>query len=145
MLSGVYRNTQLDRVVYGRPALEVLGELLAAYGKTRALVVSTRSLSGPQGLGTAIAEGLGERCVGLFGRVSAHSPRDDVIAAAEEARRLGADILVAVGGSSVTDACKVVQLAVWNGLTRRERAGSLPRRRPRRRQGARRRAPIRCA
>jgi len=117
MLSGVYRNTQLDRVVYGRPALDVLGELLAAYGKTRALVVSTRSLSGSDGLGTAIAEGLGERCVGRFGRISAHSPRDDVIAAADEARRLQADILVAVGGSSVTDACKVVQLAVWNGLT----------------------------
>jgi maleylacetate reductase len=117
MLSGVYRNTQLDRVVYGRPALEVLGELLDAYGKTRALVVSTRSLSGPDGLGTAVAEGLGGRSVGLFGRISAHSPRDDVIAAADEARRLEANILVAVGGSSVTDACKVVQLAVWNGLT----------------------------
>ena len=116
MLSGVYRNTLLDRVVYGRPAPDVLAELLDAYGKRRALVVSTRSLSGPQGLGTGIAEGLGERCVGIFGRISAHSPRDDVIAAAEEARRLQADILVAVGGSSVTDACKVVQLAVWNGL-----------------------------
>jgi maleylacetate reductase len=117
MLSGVYRNTQLDRVVYGRPALEVLGELLTAYGMSRALVVSTRSLSGPNGLGATITEGLGDRCVGLFGRISAHSPRDDVIAAADEARRLDADILVAVGGSSVTDACKVVQLAVWNGLT----------------------------
>ena len=82
MLSGVYRNTLLDRVVYGRPAADVLAELLDAYGKRRALVVSTRSLSGPQGLGTGIAEGLGERCVGLFGRISAHSPRDDVIAAA---------------------------------------------------------------
>ena len=68
MLSGVYRNTLLDRVVYGRPAADVLDELLGAYGKRRALVVSTRSLSGPQRSGaTGIAEGLGERCVGLFG------------------------------------------------------------------------------
>jgi len=116
MLSGVYRQTLLDRVVYGRPALEVLAELLAEYGKTRALVVSTRSLSGPNGLASAIASELGARCVGLYGGVSAHSPRDTVIAAADEARRLEADMLVAVGGSSVTDACKVVQLAVWNGL-----------------------------
>ncbi len=117
MLSGVHRQTLQDRVVYGRPALEVLAELLAAYGKSRALVVSTRSLSGAQGLASEIAVGLGARCVGLYGGVSAHSPRDDVIAAAAEARGRDADILVAVGGSSVTDACKVVQLAVWNRLT----------------------------
>lgn len=117
MLNGVYRQTLQDRVVYGRPSVEVLVELLAEYGKTRALVVSTRSLSGPQGLASEVARGLGGRCAGLYGSVSAHSPRDAVIAAAAEARRLEADVLVAVGGSSVTDACKVVQLAVWNGLT----------------------------
>jgi len=117
MLSGVHRQTLLDRVVYGRPAGQVLGELLDAYGKRRALVVSTRSLSGPDGLAREIAAALGERCAGFYGEISAHSPRDTVIAAAAEARRANADILVAVGGSSVTDACKVVQLAVWNRLT----------------------------
>ena len=136
MLSGVYRNTLLDRVVYGRPAPDVLAELLEAYGKRRALVVSTRSLSGPRGLGTGIAEGLGERCVGLFGRISAHSPRDDVIAAAEEARRLQADILVAVGGGSVIDACKVVQLALWNGLADAAALDPFAGRGPRRREDA---------
>ncbi len=117
MLSGVHRQTLQDRVVYGRPATQVLAELLDAYRKTRALVVSTRSISGPDGLARQIAAGLGERCVGFYGEISAHSPRDTVIAAAAEARKADADILVAIGGSSVTDACKVVQLAVWNGLT----------------------------
>ena len=138
MLSGVYRQTLQDRVVSGRPAAEVLAELLAEYGKTRALVVSTRSLSGRQGLAIEIAAALGERCVGLHGSISAHSPRDDVIAAAEEARRLRADILVAIGGSSVTDACKVVQLAVWNGLTD---AGALDPYRAGARSGAKAPAP----
>ena len=117
MLSGVHRQTLQDRVVYGRPAAQVLGELLDAYGKRRALVVSTRSLSGQGGLARQIESGLRERCAGFYGEISAHSPRDDVIAAADAARRAEADIIVAVGGSSVTDACKVVQLAVWNGLT----------------------------
>jgi maleylacetate reductase len=92
MLSGVYRHTSQDQVVYGRPALEVLVELLAEYGKTRALVVSTRSLNGPRGLAGEIADGLGEQCVGLYGCVPARSPRAAVIAAAAEARRLQADI-----------------------------------------------------
>lgn len=138
MLSGVYRHILQDRVVYGRPAPEVLAELLADYGKTRALVVSTRSLSGPEGLASRIAAQLGDRCAGLFGEVSAHSPRGAVIAAADAVRRLGADILVAVGGSSVTDACKVVQLAVWNGLSD---VGELDPYRAGVRQGAKRPAP----
>ncbi len=47
MLSGAYRNTLLDRVVYGRPAPDVLAELLDAYGCRRALVVSTRFAQRP--------------------------------------------------------------------------------------------------
>jgi maleylacetate reductase len=117
MLSGVHRHILQNRVVYGRSAPEVLAELLDAYGKHRALVVSTRSLCGPNGLAPAIAGDLGERCVGLYGGVSAHSPREAVIEAAEAARRNDADIIVAVGGGSVTDACKAAQIAVWHGLT----------------------------
>ncbi|MGH6957424.1 MAG: hypothetical protein ACREEW_12240, partial [Caulobacteraceae bacterium] len=67
MLSGVYRQSLQDRVVYGRPAGEALAELLADYGKARALVVSTRSISGPGGLAAEIADGLGARCAGLYG------------------------------------------------------------------------------
>ncbi len=95
-------------------------ELLAENGKGRALVVSTRSPSGPQGLKQSeIAESLesGVRRR-LYGSVSAHSPRDDVIAAAGEARRLQADILVAIGGQlGDRRLYKVAQLAVWNALT----------------------------
>jgi maleylacetate reductase len=118
MLSGVHRHILQNRVVYGRPAREVLAELLDAYGKRRALVVSTRSLSGPNGFATTIAGELGERCVGLYGGVAAHSPRETVIEAADAARRGEADIIVAVGGGSVTDACKAAQIAVWHGLTK---------------------------
>jgi maleylacetate reductase len=39
-----------------------------------------------------------------------------VIAGAELARELGADHLLAVGGGSVTDATKVMLLALWRGL-----------------------------
>src|SRR5258708_7261104 len=118
MLNGVHRHIQQDRVVYGRPAVEVLNELLGAYGKRRALVVSTRSLSGPQGLATRVGAELGGRCVGVYGGVSAHAPRQAVVEAAAEVRRTNADIIVALGGGSVSDACKAVQIAVWQGVTR---------------------------
>jgi maleylacetate reductase len=41
-----------------------------------------------------------------------------VIEAAVEARRTDADLIVGIGGGSVADACKAVQIAVWHGLTR---------------------------
>jgi maleylacetate reductase len=131
MLSGTHRNSLQEQVVYGRPAREVLAELAGAFGARRLLITSTASLAGPGGLAHRLAADLGGACVGVFAGVSAHSPREGVIAGAQEARRLGADLLVAVGGGSVIDATKVMQLALWAGLETPEalgayRAGSEP-------------------
>jgi maleylacetate reductase len=56
--------------------------------------------------------------VGVFADIGAHSPREGVVAGAAEARRLNADLLVALGGGSVIDATKVMQLCLWAGLER---------------------------
>ena len=116
-------------MVYGRPAVEVLKELAAAYGARRLLITTTASLAGDIAARTA-AE-LGDLCVGVFSGVSAHSPREAVIAGAAEARRLEADLLVALGGGSAIDATKVMQICLWAGLTKSEeldayRAGQGP-------------------
>ena len=113
MLNGTHRNSLQEQVIYGRPAVEVLGELAEAFGVGRLMITSTASLAGPGGLAERLARDLGPRCVGIFAGISAHSPREGVIAGAAEARRLGADLLVAVGGGSVIDATKVMQLALW--------------------------------
>ena len=117
MLSGHHRGSQQDDVVYGRAAADALGQLAATYGCARLLVVSTRSLAAQA---HALAEQLGTRVVGVFTEVGAHSPRPDVIAGAARARSLGADLLVALGGGSVIDATKVMQLCLWGALTRPE-------------------------
>ena len=129
MLTGTHRNSLQEQVVYGRPALEVVAELAKAYGAKRLMITTTASLAGPQGLATRLSEGLGELCVGLFSAIAAHSPREAVIAGAMEARRLKADLLLAVGGGSAIDATKVMQIALWAGLDRTDqldayRAGS---------------------
>jgi maleylacetate reductase len=132
VISGTHRNSLQEMVVYGRPAAEVVAELAGGFGARRLLVTSTASLASEGGgLARTLAADLGEACVGVFAGVSAHSPREGVIAGAREARRLGADLLVAVGGGSVIDATKVMQLALWAGLDAPEalgpyRAGSGP-------------------
>jgi maleylacetate reductase len=118
MLSGTHRFPRQDEVVYGRPAAEVLKELAAAYGARRLLITTTASLA--DGLAAQTAAALGDLCVGVFSGISAHSPREGVIAGAASARRLNADLLVALGGGSAIDATKVMQLCLWAGLTKPE-------------------------
>ena len=45
-----------------------------------------------------------------------HTPRAAVIAAAEQARAAKADLIVTVGGGSITDGAKAVQLCLANDI-----------------------------
>ncbi len=117
MLSGTHRYFLQERVIYGKPAAAAVAEEAAATGATRILVTTTRSLGGPGGLAAAISGALGARHAGTYAGISAHSPRDAVIAGAAEARAAKADLMVAVGGGSVIDATKVMLLALWHGLS----------------------------
>ena len=45
-----------------------------------------------------------------------HTPREAVIAAAEQARAANADLIVTVGGGSITDGAKAVQLCLANDI-----------------------------
>jgi maleylacetate reductase len=60
---------------------------------------------------------LGNRFAGVCAKVGAHTPRTDVVAAANAAREGGADLIVTLGGGSVTDAAKMVGLCLGNGVT----------------------------
>ncbi|HEY1927920.1 MAG TPA: iron-containing alcohol dehydrogenase [Caulobacteraceae bacterium] len=116
MLAGTHRNSTQEQVIYGRTSLDSVRDLARDMGASRLLITTTASLAGEAGLASQLARRLGSLCVGLFAGASAHSPREGVIAGAAEARRVGADLLVAVGGGSVVDATKVMQLALWAGV-----------------------------
>ncbi|HEX7945192.1 MAG TPA: iron-containing alcohol dehydrogenase [Phenylobacterium sp.] len=115
MLSGAHAFPKQDRVIYGRPAAEVLESLAKGWGAQRLLITTTASLA--DGLAAETARALGGLCVGVFSGIGAHSPREGVIAGAAEARRLDADLLVALGGGSVIDATKLIQLCLWADVT----------------------------
>jgi maleylacetate reductase len=116
MISGTHRFPRQDSVIYGRPAAAGVVEAARARGRSRALLVTTASLSGPDGPANRLARDLGGLCVGAFAGVTAHSPREGVIAGAAQARAANADLIVAFGGGSVIDAAKVMQICVWAGL-----------------------------
>ncbi len=114
---GYFTVQPIEQIIFGVPLEEAIVAEADRYGAKRVFVTSTRSLSqlenGP--LQRAI-KALGHRHVGTYSRISAHSPREDVIAGAMAARAAKADIILAIGGGSVIDATKAMLLCLWLGL-----------------------------
>lgn len=117
MIEGVHRFPHQDVVIYGRPAREALSDLASRFGASRLFIMTTRSLGGASGPAAGLAAALGPLCVGVFEKIASHSPRSDVVAGAAAARAAGADMLVALGGGSVIDAAKLMQLCLWADIT----------------------------
>ena len=114
MLTGTVHWTAQERVIHGKPVAEALREEIERLGAKRVLLLTTRSLTNGK-LIRAVTSALGDRCVGTFDAIRAHSPREAVIRGAALARDVEADHLLAVGGGSVTDATKTMLLALWRG------------------------------
>lgn len=115
MLIGALQLPMQEKVIYGVAAAEAMDAEVTRLGANRVFVLTTRSLAnGP--LVNAICDALGKRCAGVYEKISSHTPRSDVVAAMQAARAAAADLLVAVGGGSVIDATKVIQLGLTSGV-----------------------------
>ncbi len=95
------------RVVFGVGSLDRLAEEVERLGVAKALVLST-----PQQREHAedVAARLGARSAGVFDKAEMHVPIEVARAARDEAKRLGADACVAVGGGSTTGLGKAIGL-----------------------------------
>jgi len=115
--AGTFHVTAHERVVFGMPAEQAVLAEVERCGARRVLLSSTRSLtrleSGPL---QRLEKALGTRHAGTFAAIRSHSPREDVVAGANAAREVEADLIVAVGGGSVIDATKAMLLCLWHGL-----------------------------
>ena len=115
MLTGTVQWSAQERVVHGKPAAEAVRAEIERVGAQRVLLLTTRSLN-DSALIRDLTSALGDRCVGRFSAIQAHSPREAVIAGAALAREVEADHLLAVGGGSVIDATKTMLLALWRDV-----------------------------
>ncbi|HEX2541706.1 MAG TPA: maleylacetate reductase [Caldimonas sp.] len=98
-------DTRLPRVVFGAGTLQRLGAELDRLGLSRALLLST---PGQAALAARAAAAIGARVAGVFAQAAMHVPVEVARAACDEARRVGADCTVAVGGGSTTGLAKAV-------------------------------------
>ena len=85
-------------------------QLVEELGGRRVMIVTGRTLATRTPLIDALVTALGTRHAVTFPRMGAHAPRADIDDAIAMARASGADVLIGFGGSSVTDATKIVAL-----------------------------------
>src|SRR3546814_3959430 len=105
-MKGLWYSGQPSRVVFGPGSLSHLERESDLLGAKRALVLST-----PEQVDQAqmVAGRLGGRAAGIFARAVMHVPIETAREAREEARRLGADCAVAIGGGSTTGLGKAIR------------------------------------
>ncbi len=117
MQTGLYTYPGTSRISYGKPFEEALAAELDLCGARRVYLLASGTLDRETDLAQRAARVLGERFAGKFARIGAHTPRVDVVAAANAARAADADMLLTLGGGSITDAAKMVAICLGNGIS----------------------------
>ena len=106
----------MDEVVFGKPAAEAVADQAQRLGATRVFLMVSNSLNRNTDEIDKVRRALGNRCAGTFDRMPPHTPRSAVIEATEAARSAQADLIVTIGGGSITDGAKAVQMCLANDI-----------------------------
>ena len=107
----------MERVFFGRPFVEVVLEEVARLDARRVFLLVSNTLNNKTSEIRKLQDALGDKFAALYDDIPAHIPRDAVLKAAAVARESKADLIVTVGGGSVTDAGKNVQLCLEHNIT----------------------------
>ena len=106
----------MEEVVFGRPAAMAIVEQTDRLRASRAFLMVSGTLNRQTDEIDRIRKALGPRYAGTFDAMPPHTPREAVIAATNQARAADADLIVTVGGGSITDGAKAVQLCLANDV-----------------------------
>ena len=117
MQSGIYSYPGTSRIAYGTDFAEALSRELDLASARSVYVLASGTLARTSKAIDRLRAVLGIRCAGVCASIGAHTPRVDVVAAANEARGVSADLLLTLGGGSVTDAAKMVGICLGNGIS----------------------------
>ena len=109
--------TATERVTLGVPAAAAIAEEATNRGAKRVFILASSFLNRQTDEIRKIEAALGDRHAATHDGIQPHAPRGDVLTAANRAREAGADLVVTVGGGSVTDAGKILLICLKHNIT----------------------------
>ena len=115
----------MESVTFGRPAAEIVAEEARRREAERVFLMVSGTLNRATDEIAKVRRALGNRFADLFDHMPPHTPRHAVVEAAAMARDAGADLIVTVGGGSLTDGAKAVQLCLANDIRSAEAIDAL--------------------
>lgn len=113
----VFDLTATEKVYIGERAATAITSEAERLGAKRVFLLVSSSLNQQTDEIAQIREALGDRFVALYEGMPAHAPRAAILDAAAIARDAKADLVVTVGGGSVTDAGKIVTICLKHNIT----------------------------
>ncbi len=116
---------KMEEVLFGVSAADAVAQQARELGATRVFLMVSGTLNRETDEIARVRSALGNLCAGVFDRMPAHTPRQAVVAAANQAREAGADLIVTIGGGSITDGAKTVQLCLANDIRTAEALDSI--------------------
>ncbi len=102
-------------LVYGRGAVDRLGDLLADRGLGRALVVCGANVGANREVMDPVERGLGDRLAGVYDGTTPAKRAEDAYGGIEAMRAADADVLVGVGGGSSLDIARQASALAADG------------------------------
>ena len=117
ILQGDFNPTVPTRIVFGNEKIDSLRDEVKKLGGKRVLVLSGRTVAEKTDSVRRINEGLGDLSAGVYSGLIQRAPLSTAIEAANMAVANDVDTLVGVGGSTISDAARMIAVLMAEGIT----------------------------
>ena len=117
LLQGEFNPAVPTRIVFGNGKIDSLKDEIQKLSGKRVLVLSGRTLAEKTDAVRRINDGLGDMSAGVYSGLTQRAPLSTAVEAANLALASGADTLVGVGGSTISDAARMIAVLMAEGIT----------------------------